>query len=522
MENKTMKSKIKLLTLGLASILLITSCTTVENSSSLSSTTSGTSSDSSTTTTTSEAQTFQITVGETNGVELNIEPLSAQSGQRVDVDVVSVPDGKQVQSVNVDVSDVTVMQDGSMSYYFLMPNQNVTISCLTTDVILDTYPLTVVNESDSEEIAMKRFLAAIFPLLVSCGVNEGIVIDDTMTDLLCPPGKDIFTGSDGAISVPVGKDETENVEVRRWGTPREFDFPIKDHVDVGGPLGMDFDTAAKLSGARFVFMRGQVARLHRALAQFMLNTHTTENGYTECYTPYIVTASTMQGTGQLPKFEEDLFAAKKGGASSDAEQMYLVPTAEVTLTNSVSGQMLKASDLPIKVTAHTPCFRSEAGAYGRDTRGMIRQHQFDKVEMVRIVRPENSYEHLEEMTRNAEGILQKLGLPYRVITLCTGDMGFGAAKTYDLEVWLPAQNTYREISSCSNCEAFQARRMGTRFKDENGRTQYVHTLNGSGLAVGRTLVAVLENDPNADGSVTVPEVLRPYMGGVEVLRPETK
>lgn len=323
-------------------------------------------------------------------------------------------------------------------------------------------------------------------------------------------------------SVPVGKDETENVEMRRWGTPREFDFPIKDHVDVGGPLGMDFDTAAKLSGARFVFMRGQVARLHRALAQFMLNTHTTENGYTECYTPYIVTASTMQGTGQLPKFEEDLFAAKKGGATSDAEQMYLVPTAEVTLTNSVAGQMLKASDLPIKVTAHTPCFRSEAGAYGRDTRGMIRQHQFDKVEMVRIVRPEDSYDHLEEMTRNAEGILQKLGLPYRVITLCTGDMGFGAAKTYDLEVWLPAQNTYREISSCSNCEAFQARRMGTRFKDENGRTQYVHTLNGSGLAVGRTLVAVLENYQNADGSVTVPEVLRPYMGGVEVLRPETK
>lgn len=323
-------------------------------------------------------------------------------------------------------------------------------------------------------------------------------------------------------SVPVGKDETENVEVRRWGTPREFDFPIKDHVDVGEPLGMDFDTAAKLSGARFVFMRGQVARLHRALAQFMLNTHTMENGYTECYTPYIVTASTMQGTGQLPKFEEDLFAAKKGGAMSDTEQMYLVPTAEVTLTNQVSGKMLKASDLPMLVTAHTPCFRSEAGAYGRDTRGMIRQHQFDKVEMVRIVRPENSYDHLEEMTRNAEGILQKLGLPYRVITLCTGDMGFGAAKTYDLEVWLPAQNTYREISSCSNCEAFQARRMGTRFKDENGRTQFVHTLNGSGLAVGRTLVAVLENYQNADGSVTVPEVLRPYMGGVEVLRPETK
>lgn len=320
-------------------------------------------------------------------------------------------------------------------------------------------------------------------------------------------------------SVPTGKDETENVEMRRWGTPREFDFEIKDHVDVGAGIGLDFDTAAKESGARFAFMRGQVARLHRAIAQFMLDTHTRENGYTECYTPYIVTASTMQGTGQLPKFEEDLFAVKKGGANGEGEQLYLVPTAEVTLTNQVAGMMLKNKDLPMLVTAHTPCFRSEAGAYGRDTRGMIRQHQFDKVEMVRIVRPENSYEHLEEMTGNAEGILQKLGLPYRVIVLCTGDMGFGAAKTYDLEVWIPSQNTYREISSCSNCEAFQARRMGTRFKDENGRSQYVHTLNGSGLAVGRTLVAILENYQNADGSVTVPEVLRPYMGGVEVLRP---
>ena len=320
-------------------------------------------------------------------------------------------------------------------------------------------------------------------------------------------------------SVPVGKDESENVEVRRWGTPRTFDFEVKDHVDVGVPLGLDFDTAAKLSGTRFCFMRGQVARLHRALAQFMLNTHTQENGYTECYTPYIVTASTMRGTGQLPKFEEDLFAAKKGGAEGEGEQMYLVPTAEVTLTNQVSGRMLKASELPILVTAHTPCFRSEAGAYGRDTRGMTRQHQFDKVEMVRIVRPERSYAHLEQMTANAEGILQKLGLPYRVVALSTGDMGFSAAKTYDLEVWLPAQNTYREISSCSNCEDFQARRMGTRFKDEEGRTRYVHTLNGSGLAVGRTLVAVLENYQNADGSVTVPEVLRPYMGGLEVLRP---
>ena len=323
-------------------------------------------------------------------------------------------------------------------------------------------------------------------------------------------------------SVPVGRDERDNPEVRRWGTPRTFDFPIKDHVDVGVPLGMDFETAAKESGARFCFMRGQVARLHRALAQFMLDTHTREHGYVECYTPYVVSAETMRGTGQLPKFEEDLFAAKKGGQEGEGERMYLIPTAEVSLTNMVSGKLLRADQLPIKITAHTPCFRSEAGAYGRDTRGMIRQHQFDKVEMVRIVRPEDSYDHLEEMTRNAEGILQKLGLPYRVITLCTGDMGFGAAKTYDLEVWLPAQNTYREISSCSNCEAFQARRMGTRFKDENGRTQYVHTLNGSGLAVGRTLVAVLEIYQNADGSVTVPEVLRHYMGGVEVLRPETK
>ena len=321
-------------------------------------------------------------------------------------------------------------------------------------------------------------------------------------------------------TTPIGKDETENVEVRRWGTPRTFDFEVKDHVDVGAPLGMDFDTAAKLSGSRFVFLRGQVARLHRALAQFMLDTHVAEHGYTECYTPYIVTASTMQGTGQLPKFEEDLFAAKKGGASSDQEQMYLVPTAEVTLTNQVAGKILRNDELPIKVTAHTPCFRSEAGAYGRDTRGMIRQHQFDKVEMVRIEHPDHSWAALEELTHDAEDILQKLGLPYRVMALSTGDIGFGSAKTYDLEVWLPGQNTYREISSCSNCVDFQARRMGTRFKDENGRTRYVHTLNGSGLAVGRTLVAVLENYQNADGSVTVPEVLRKYMGGVEVLRPE--
>ena len=266
-------------------------------------------------------------------------------------------------------------------------------------------------------------------------------------------------------TTPIGKDETENVEVRRWGTPRTFDFPVKDHVDVGAPLGLDFDTAAKLSGARFAFMRGEVAHLHRALAQFMLDVHTREQGYTECYTPYIVTASTMTGTGQLPKFEEDLFAAKKGGAYSDLEQMYLVPTAEVTLTNSVSRQILKAADLPIFLTAHTPCFRSEAGAYGRDTRGMIRQHQFDKVEMVKIVRPEESYDQLESLTHDAEVILQKLNLPYRVMALSTGDIGFGSCKTYDLEVWIPAQNCYREISSCSNCEDFQARRMSARFKD---------------------------------------------------------
>ena len=320
-------------------------------------------------------------------------------------------------------------------------------------------------------------------------------------------------------SVPVGKDETENVEVRRWGTPRNFDFEIKDHVDVGAPLGLDFETGTKLAGTRFAFMKGPVARLHRALAQFMLDTHTTEHGYTECYTPYIANQETLIGTGQLPKFEEDLFAAKKGGQEGEGEIFYLIPTSEVTLTNSVRGLMLKESDLPIKITAQTPCFRSEAGSYGKDTRGMIRQHQFEKVEMVRITKPEDSYQHLEEMVVCAEKILQKLGLPYRVITLCTGDMGFGSAKTYDLEVWIPAQNTYREISSVSNCEAFQARRMQTRFKNAQNKPEYVHTLNGSGLAVGRTLVAVLENYQNADGSVTVPEVLRPYMGGLEVLKP---
>ncbi|MEG1970064.1 MAG: serine--tRNA ligase [Burkholderiaceae bacterium] len=319
-------------------------------------------------------------------------------------------------------------------------------------------------------------------------------------------------------SVPVGKDEHDNLEQRRWGTPRVFDFEVKDHVDLGAPLGLDFDTGAKLAGARFAFMRGPVARLHRALAQFMLDVQTLEHGYTECYTPYIVNAETLLGTGQLPKFEQDLFAAKKGGQDGEGEPLYLIPTSEVSLTNSVRGDMLKEADLPLKLTAHTPCFRSEAGSYGRDTRGMIRQHQFDKVEMVRVTTAETSYAALEEMVGNAEAVLKKLGLPYRAVLLCTGDMGFGASKTYDLEVWLPAQNTFREISSISNCEAFQARRMGTRYKTAAGKVELVHTLNGSGLAVGRTLVAVLENYQNADGSITVPEALRPYLGGIDVLQ----
>jgi seryl-tRNA synthetase len=324
-------------------------------------------------------------------------------------------------------------------------------------------------------------------------------------------------------SVPVGADEHGNSEVRKWGTPRAFGFAVKDHVDIGEKLGLDFETGVKLSGSRFTVMKGQIARLHRALAQFMLDVQTEEHGYTECYTPYVVNAETLRGTGQLPKFEADLFAAKKGGqegeAASDSAALYLIPTSEVTLTNFVRDEIVAPEQLPIKLTAHSPCFRSEAGSAGRDTRGMIRQHQFDKVEMVQITHPDKSYEALEEMTRHAEAILQKLGLPYRVMLLCTGDMGFGAAKTYDLEVWLPAQDTYREISSVSNCEAFQARRLQARFKTAQGRNELVHTLNGSGLAVGRTLVAVLENYQNADGSVTVPEVLRPYMGGVEALKP---
>ncbi len=322
-------------------------------------------------------------------------------------------------------------------------------------------------------------------------------------------------------SVPAGNDESGNVELRKVGTPRQFDFEIKDHVDVGAPLGLDFDTATKLTGSRFAVLKGGIARLHRALAQFMLNTHTMEHGYTECYTPYIVNADSLRGTGQLPKFEADLFAAKKGGQEGEAENaaLYLIPTAEVPLTNFVRDEIVAGDALPMKFTAHSPCFRSEAGSYGRDTRGMIRQHQFDKVEMVQIVHPEKSYEALDEMLGHAETILKKLGLPYRVITLCTGDMGFGAAKTYDIEVWLPAQNTYREISSVSNCEAFQARRMQARFRNAQGKPELLHTLNGSGLAVGRTLVAVLENYQQADGSVDIPEVLQPYMGGVGKLVP---
>ncbi len=324
-------------------------------------------------------------------------------------------------------------------------------------------------------------------------------------------------------SVPVGADEHGNVVVRTWGDARSFDFAVQDHVDLGAPLGLDFEMGVKLSGARFTVMKGPVARLHRALAQFMLDVQTTEHGYTECYTPYIVNGDTLRGTGQLPKFEADLFAAKKGGQEGETQPdntaLYLIPTSEVTMTNFVRDEVVPESALPIRLTAHTPCFRSEAGSAGRDTRGLIRQHQFDKVEMVQIVHPDHSYEALEQMTGHAEAILQKLGLPYRVMSLCTGDMGFGAAKTYDLEVWLPAQNTYREISSVSNCEAFQSRRLQARFKNAQGKNELVHTLNGSGLAVGRTLVAVMENYQNADGSITVPEVLRPYMGGLTVLKP---
>ena len=329
-------------------------------------------------------------------------------------------------------------------------------------------------------------------------------------------------------SVPEGAGEAGNVEVRKWtpaqglgGVPAAMAFAAKDHVDVGEPLGLDFEAGTKLTGSRFTVMKGPLARMHRALSQFMLDLQTQQHGYTECYVPYIVNADSLRGTGQLPKFEEDLFAAKKGGQEGEVENaaLYLIPTSEVPLTNLVRDEIVAEADLPMRLTAHTPCFRSEAGSYGRDTRGMIRQHQFDKVEMVQIVHPDKSYDALEEMTGHAEAVLQALGLPYRVMLLCTGDMGFGSSKTYDLEVWLPAQNTYREISSVSNCEAFQSRRMQARFKNAQGKNEFVHTLNGSGLAVGRTLVAVLENYQHADGSVAVPAALQPYMGGLTVLTP---
>jgi seryl-tRNA synthetase len=315
-------------------------------------------------------------------------------------------------------------------------------------------------------------------------------------------------------SVPVGSDESGNVEIKRWGTPRTFEFAVKDHTDIGEALGqLDFATAAKISGARFSLLKGGLARLHRALAQFMLDTHTAEHGYTEVYVPYLVNAASLHGTGQLPKFEEDLFKVLRG----DQDPLYLIPTAEVPVTNIVRDEIIAGEALPLKFVSHTPCFRSEAGSGGRDVRGMIRQHQFDKVELVQIVHPEKSAEAHEELTRQAEVILERLGLPYRRMALCSGDMGFSAAKTYDLEVWLPAQNTYREISSCSNFGAFQARRMQTRFRYDKNKPELVHTLNGSGLAVGRTLVAILENFQNADGTVSVPAALRPYMGGLEKL-----
>jgi len=320
-------------------------------------------------------------------------------------------------------------------------------------------------------------------------------------------------------SVPVGKSEADNAETHKFGEPKKFDFEVQDHVSLGEGLGgLDFETATKIAGARFSLLTGPLARLHRALAQFMLDTHTEQHGYTETYVPYMVNAESMRGTGQLPKFEEDLFKVPRVvGDEGEEKNFYLIPTAEVPVTNMVRDEIVPLEKLPLKFVAHTPCFRSEAGSYGRDTRGMIRQHQFDKVELVQMVHPEKSYEALEGLLGHAEVILQKLGLPYRVVKLCTGDMGFSAATTYDIEVWLPAQNTYREISSCSNFEAFQARRMQARFRNAAGKPELLHTLNGSGLAVGRTLVAVLENYQNADGSVTIPEVLRPYMGGMEKL-----
>lgn len=328
-------------------------------------------------------------------------------------------------------------------------------------------------------------------------------------------------------SVPIGKDSTHNQEVSKWGTPKIFDFVVRDHIELGENLaksgnGLDFANAVKVSGARFVIMQGAVARLHRALAQFMLDTHTQEHGYSEVYTPYMVNAESAFGTGQLPKFEEDLFKIEvksenaEVGKDGNNKKFYLIPTAEVPVTNIVRDEIVNYEKLPLKFVCHTPCFRSEAGSYGKDTRGMIRQHQFDKVELVQIVEPANSWTALEELTTNAEAILQKLNLPYRKIVLCTGDMGFTSAKTYDLEVWIPSQNTYREISSCSNFEAFQARRMRARFRNREGKNEMLHTLNGSGLAVGRTLVAVLENYQNVDGSINIPEVLQKYVNASQI------
>ena len=315
-------------------------------------------------------------------------------------------------------------------------------------------------------------------------------------------------------SVPSGRSADDNVEIRRVGTPRTFDFPARDHVDIGESLGLiDFAAAVKIAGARFTLLKGGMARLHRAIAQFMLDTHTEEHGYTEVYAPYLVNAKSLEGTGNLPKFEADLFGVPRG----DEPKLYLIPTAEVPVTNIVRDEIIAADRLPLKFVCHSPCFRSEAGSYGKDTRGMIRQHQFDKVELVQIIQPEKSYEALELLTTHAETILRRLELPFRTVALCTGDMGFSAAKTYDIEVWLPGQNAYREISSCSNFEAFQARRMQARFKGDKGKNELVHTLNGSGLAVGRTLVAILENYQRADGGVDIPAVLQPYMGGLQAI-----
>jgi len=320
-------------------------------------------------------------------------------------------------------------------------------------------------------------------------------------------------------SVPVGRSSEDNVEVRRAGSPKKFGFALKDHVDLGAGLKMlDFDAATKIAGARFALMKGPLARLHRAIAQFMLDVHTQEHGYTEVYAPYLVNADSVRGTGQLPKFEEDLFAVPRTDGRT-GEKLYLIPTSEVPVTNIVRDEIVPLEQLPLKFVCHSPCFRSEAGSYGKDTRGMIRNHQFDKVELVHVVHPDKSYEALESLTAHAEEILKRLEIPYRVVTLCTGDMGFQAAKTYDLEVWLPGQNAYREISSCSNCEAFQARRMQARFRNEKGKPELVHTLNGSGLAVGRTLIAIMENYQRADGGVDIPAALQPYMGGLKAIEP---